>query len=165
MSHALSARSIALFAVLFTAAGISYGSSRARIVPAKGEKLVFSRTYSTDFLKNHPLQQVKKTSLVLKNTKGLFTATWNATIRDIRTDEALDLAATGICKARRANHVECNFDASTGSVNLVAKSGGVLVSIPVGQGVLFSREKDGIVHSELLLGADDDNNEFRLNVK
>ena len=159
----LNSRSIAALAVLFTIAGFSYGSTTSRIVPLKGEKIMFSRNYSSDHLKNHPLQMVTKTSFTLKNTKGLLTGTWTATIRDIRTDEAVDASATGLCKTRSEHKIECTFDAATGSVNLAASSDALLISIPVGQGVLFSREKDGTVWSELLLGADDDNHQFKLN--
>jgi len=73
MFRKLNARSVALLAVFYSASGISYGSTPARIVPAKGEKLSFTRTYTHDFLKSHPLQMGKKTSCSLKNTKGLLT--------------------------------------------------------------------------------------------
>ncbi len=165
MFRTLSPRSIAFLSVVLSTTGASFGSAPSRIVPSKGEKLSFTRTYKADFLKNHPLQMVKKTSFALKNTKGLLTGTWTATIRDIRTDEAVEATATGLCKSRGARKVECTFDATTGTVNLASVREGVLVSIPVGQGVLFSREKDGLVWSEILLGADDDNNEFHLNRK
>lgn len=154
---------IALVAVLFSAASPSFGADRASpIVPARGKKITFARAYSKDFLKNHPLQMVTRSSLVVKNTKGLLTAEWKTTIRDIRTDELIDLSATGICKARNPRRLECNYDASTGLVDLFAQPDGVYVSVPVGQGVLLSAEKDGIVRSELLLGADDANNAYRL---
>lgn len=164
MFHCFNFRSIALFVVLLSAAGTSYGSASTRIVPAKGEKITFQRTYSAEHLKNHPLQLVTKTTLILKNAKGLLTATWNATYRDIRTDEKVPATATAICKARGSRKVECTFDAATGSVNLVAQPGGVLLSIPVGQGVLITApEKDGIIRSEFLLGADEENSTYRLN--
>lgn len=164
MFRPLSSRSIALIVVAFTAAGFSFGSTPTRIVPAKGEKITFRRTYSAEHLKSHPLQLVTKTDLTLKNTKGLLTATWNATYRDIRTDEKIAASATAICKAHGSRKIECTFDAATGSVNLSAQSGGVLLTIPVGQGVLITApEKDGIVRSEFLLGADEENSSYRLN--
>jgi len=163
MSRFPNHRLVALLAVLFSAATLSFGGGHPpRIAPAKGEKIAFARTYSKDYLKNHPLQMVTKTSLVLKNTKGLLTAEWKTTIRDIRTDELVALSATGICKARNPRRLECNYDASTGLVELFAQPDGIYVSIPVGQGVLLSAEKDGMVRSELLLGADDANNAYRL---
>jgi hypothetical protein len=163
MFRSLNRSSLAVLAVLSTLAGFSFASGGAApIVPKKNGKIAFARTYTKDYLKNHPLQMVTKTSLVLKNTKGLLTAEWNATIRDIRTDELVDLSATGICKARSARTIDCNYDASTGTVELFAQPDGVFLSIPVGQGVLLSHEKDGIVRSELLLGADESNNAYRL---
>jgi hypothetical protein len=162
MTRTPSRHSIAFIAVIATLASFSYGSTTARVVPAKGEKINFTKVYATDHLKSHPLQMVTKTSLMMKNTKGLLTATWNTTFRDIRTDEKVEASATGLCKAHGKRKVECTFDADTGTVNLTAHSGGVQISIPVGQGVQFTREKDGQLWSEILLGADEDNAEFSL---
>lgn len=160
-----SPRSAALLAIAFTAAGISSGAVPARIVPNKGEKIGFARTYSVDHLKNNPLQRVTKTSLILRNNQGLLTATWDATFRDIRTDENVERSATGICKPHGSRKIECTFDAATGTVNLASRTDGLFVSIPVGQGVQFSSEKEGVPSSEFLLGTDEDSNAFRLNKK
>ncbi len=165
MSRTLSPLFVALLAVAFTAAEFSFGANVSRIVPAKEEKLSYQRIYTADFLKNHPLQMVTRASLTLRNTKGLLTATWGTTIRNIRSDEKTDLSATGICKVHGAKKIECSFDASAGNVNLTAQAGGLSISIPPGQGVYFSRVKDGVTQSENLLGDDDDNNSFRLTSK
>jgi len=164
----MSAPRIAVLAILFTAAGISSGGSpTTRIVPARGEKITFKKVYSSDRLKNYTLQKVTKTSFTLKNTKGLLTATWEGTFRNVATDEKQDLSATGICKAHSSRKIECTFDASAGTVNVTAQPNHeVIVSIPMAQGVQFSREAEGIVHSEILFGFGEDeefNNTFRMN--
>jgi hypothetical protein len=166
MSRAPNRHLIALFAVFCTAAGFSYGSTPIRIRPSPGGKTSFSRTYTRSFLKNHPLQRVKKTALVFRNTKGLITGTWTATFRDVVSDKAIDLSSTGICKARSAQRLECIFEPDTGHVDFFAQPDGVYVSIPFGQAVPFRRlGNDGIVREEILLGADTDNDAFRLTVR
>jgi hypothetical protein len=164
MFRSLSPRSISLVAILFTAAGMSFGSTPSRIVPLKGETIRFSKTYDSIYLKEtNPYHKVAKTNLSLKNQNGLLTATWKATLRDMATDARFEGMATGICKAHGSKKIECNFPASSGSVNLAATAHGLDVTILPCQAVLFQApEKDGMIQSDLLFGADEDNNQFSL---
>ncbi len=169
MFRTLSTRSIAFLAVVSSAAGMSFGSPGPRIVPVKGEAITFGRTYSDIYLKEtNPYQHLAKTDFTLKNTRGLITATWKGTLRDMATDERYPGTSSAICKASGPRKLECNFDASTGTVyvNGRSKGRGISITIPIGQAVQFTApEKDGMVRREVLFGDDDDNNTFLLDRK
>jgi hypothetical protein len=163
-------RSRHIFSWVLLSFSLSFGATAAfkptvRIVPLKNETLQFCRSYSSNHLKNHPLQFVKKTCFALKNSNGLLTGKWDATIRDIRTDESVEASATALCKVAHSSQLTCRFDASTGTANLTREANGIRILIPVGQGILMQGEKDDNRWSEILLGADDDNHTFRLDRK
>jgi hypothetical protein len=165
----LSTRSIAIIAVVSSAAGLSLGSpTSSRIVPVKGESINFHRTYTENYLKEtNPYQHLEKTDLTLKNAHGLITATWKGTLRDFGYDEHYAGAATAICKPTGKRKLECNFDASTGTAYITGRgNGGISVTIPIGQAVQFtSKETKGIIQNAVLFGNDDDNNVFNLDRK
>jgi len=164
MSRPINSRSFAIIAIFFSLAGTSLASSHARIVPAKGESLSFKRSYSRKHLaENQPYQLLAKTKFTLKNSGGLLTGTWSGSVRDISRGEEFEASATGICKARSAQHVECNFGSGVEAANIFARKDGVLVSIPLGYGVLFrAPEKDGMIRQEFIFGADEENKAYRL---
>ncbi len=156
--------SFLFIASLFTPASFAVvRPANTVIVPEKGKKISFVRNYDATYLKNHPLQLVKKSNFTLSNTGGLITSKWKATLRDIRTDESVEAEATGICRARGTGKVECAFEAETGTAVITANKKGVLISIPPGQGVRFNKPSaEGPVWAELLIGTDEDNNLFEV---
>lgn len=156
----LTARTVALLAVTFL---FAQGSFALGLIPKKGHKVTFERTYGMDHLKNHPLQFTKKTSFTISNTNGMLTGTWNSTMRDPSTDEAVESEASSICRPLRRGKIECAFGNDAGTILLSPETSALRISIPAGQGVAFSvRTEDGMFPGEFLLGTDDDNNLFRL---
>ncbi len=136
---------------------------RIALAPKNGQRTVFVRNYREDTLKNHPLQLVKKTEFSVENQNGMLVGIWKATFRDIRNDEEVVAEAKGICRAAGSRKLDCAFNADQGSVSVTAQADGILVSVPVGQGVRFDEKtEEGPVWAEILLGTDDDNNRFKL---
>ncbi len=157
------ARTVAALAVTFL---FAQGSLAVGLIPRKGQKISFERNYSVDHLKNHPLQFTKKTTFTISNANGMLTGTWKSTMRDPSTDAAVEAEASSICRPLRRGKLECAFGNDAGTVFLTPESSSVRIAIPAGQGVAFSeRTEEGMLPGEFLLGTDDDNNLFRLNVK
>ncbi|MBC7385701.1 MAG: hypothetical protein H7301_06015 [Cryobacterium sp.] len=143
--------------------------SASKLIPERGHELVFTVNYSTKQLKDFPLQMVTKAKLTLaKNTSGLLTAKWKATILDIREEKTVEAEASAICRAPNRKRMECVFSSDEGTAILTANSDGVLITIPVGQGIRFDKkgeEGEGMVWAEMLLGTDIENNHFQLAAK
>jgi hypothetical protein len=146
---------------------LSFG---AHTLPAEAKSLIqrYERKYSEDYLKNHPLQFVKRTVLELTPKNGLFIAKWSATMRDIRTDETVRSEASGTCKPSSPKKkgptvLTCSFGTEMSETRITPRKGGVLVTIPHGNGVRFNRKEAGqTLWAEMLLGEDADNNAFLL---
>ncbi len=154
---------IALFATLAPASFAVMAKPVVRIVPNKGESIAFKRVYSKQALEDKTLQMITRTDFTLTNTSGLLTGKWNATLRNIRNDETTNAKASSICKATGKRRVECAFGADNTTVILTAHSDGLLITIPVSQGVRFDKESaEGPVLADHLLGTDDSNNIFKL---
>lgn len=133
------------------------------IFPRPGETVVFERNYDVNHLKNHPLQLVTKTRFKVSNDGGSYSGFWEATFRDIRTDETYEGSAYGMCRKVSARALECYFDSDAGMAVVSSSSASIFLTIPVGQGVRFEQEtEDGPTTVEILLGTDDENRIFRL---
>lgn len=159
-----------LTAILFVSSGIAAAHGVAKpIIPRQGEVFTFSRTYSSDFLKGRPLQFVKKSTLTLSNRKGFISVKWKATIRDVLTDKPVATEASGTCSAIRKTKnqiLDCKFGSDENKVRLTARSEGMHLFIPIGQGVhLDSKGHVDLPAGEWLLGDNDSNNEYLFTVR
>lgn len=153
-----------LFTTIF-AALVTQGALAAtpKLVPLRGEKVSFTRTYSSDYLRNgdHTLQRLTKTTFSISNHDGHLIANWKATIRDLNspTLESQELEAAALCKKLSSTKVECYFSTDHETMVVHAREGQVILEIPYGECVQFSRTDDeAIVHSEILLGASENEN-------
>jgi hypothetical protein len=145
----------------------AFANAALKVAPAKNETVSFERTYSVDYLKNHPLQLVTKTSFTLSSKGAKIIGTWKATFRDIVTDESFDAKATATCNRRSKTQVECHFGAREGGTVIVsAKNDSILLSIGTGHGVAFyqdaEKKSEPGIYTEMLIGSDDDNNLYLL---
>jgi hypothetical protein len=159
-------RKMLMIAIVILAPG-AFASGPTKLVPAKNESLRFERTYTTDYLKNHPLQLVTMTSFQVSKKGKKLTGEWKATFRDITTDESFEAKATADCTKKSNLRVECYFgEREGGTLVVMAQNGGALLSIPAGHGVEFHQEDEEEpgrkISTEMLIGTDDDNNLFRL---
>jgi hypothetical protein len=164
MFDRLNFRTLSLVWAVFSLVGSSYGADSIRILPSSGKSLTFKRTYSRKHLaEERPYQLLANTKFTIKNSGGLITGTWSGSVRDISRGEEFEASATSICKPRSSRYLECNFGGGVETAYVFARKNEVLVSIPLGHGVLFrAREKDGAVRQAYLFGEDEENNAYRL---
>jgi hypothetical protein len=156
-----------LTAAIIVLSPSAFSGGSVKLVPAKNESVRFERAYTTDYLKNHPLQLVTKTSFRLSSKGKKFTGEWKATFRDITTDESFEAKATADCSKKSNARVECYFgEREGGTLVITAQNESALFSIPAGHGVEFyqndEEQPERPVYTEMLIGTDDDNNLFRL---
>lgn len=154
-----------LSAILFISAGTVSAKSVVRnIIPNPGQTFTFSRTYSSDFLKSRPLQFLKKSTFTLSNKKGVISAKWKATIRDVITDKPVVTEAKATCNPvgkMKKQTLDCKFGVDENKVRLTSRPEGMHLFIPIGQGVhLDSKGHIDLPAGEWLLGDNDSNNEY-----